>query len=133
MVARQVLETKKTLEARPSSTESPFQNRPGRRLSFNNVLLLLMMAVGAGVGLLITNALRVPAVMMELDAWFGKPSRPVDTAEGREAQVVFVLFCYVGPLLLGLLLRSLQVGIDWIDRRSRLRTDQEDEAFRMSD
>jgi hypothetical protein len=94
---------------------------------------LLLMAVGAGFALLLYNAMRVPAIWIELDAWMGKPSRPADLADGREAQVVFVLFCYSAPLLLGLLLHSVQLGISWIERRGRLVRAKEDEQFRMSD
>jgi hypothetical protein len=111
--------------------ESPFLQQSQQRLSFSTVLLLLLMVVGAGVGLLIYNAMNVPAITTEIDAWLGRPSKSVDTADSREAQITFVLFCYSAPLVLGILVNGLHHAINYFDRRAQQREAVEDEAFRM--
>ncbi len=111
--------------------ESPFLKPFQPKLSFTTVLLLLLMVVGAGVGLLVYNALNVPAITTELDAWLGRQSKSVDTADSREAQITFVLFCYSAPLLLGILVNALHMGVNFLDQRTKERHNQEDEEFRM--
>lgn len=89
------------------------------------------MVVGAGVGLLIYNAMSVPAITTELDAWLGRQSKSVDVADSREAQITFVLFCYSAPLLLGIFVNTLHLALNILDRRTRVRERLEDEEFRM--
>ncbi len=89
------------------------------------------MVVGAGVGLLIYNAMSVPAITTELDAWLGRQSQSVDMADGREAQITFVMFCYSAPLLLGILVNTLHLGINFLESRFRERQSEDDEEFRM--
>ena len=91
------------------------------------------MVVFAGFSLLIYNAMNVPAITNELDAWLGRQSRTVNTADSREAQIVFVMFCYSAPLLLGILVHGLHQVINFFDRRMRDRELEEDQAFRMTD
>ncbi len=93
--------------------------------------MLLLMVIGAGVAMLVYNAMQVPAVTAELDAWLGRQTRVVNAADGREAQIVFILFCYSAPLMLGILVHSLHLLVNFMDR-TPTRTD-EDEQFRMSD
>ena len=112
--------------------DSPFLQVKPRRLSFSSVLILLLMVVFAGLGLLIYNALNVPAITHELDAWLGRQSKTVDTADSREAQIIFVLFCYAAPLMLGILVHGLHQAINFLDRRRRHREREEDAAFRMT-
>lgn len=95
--------------------------------------MLLLMVVFAGFSLLIYNAMNVPAITNELDAWLGRQSRTVNTADSREAQIVFVMFCYSAPLMLGILVHGLHQGINFLDRRMRDRELEEDESFRMTD
>ena len=104
-----------------------------QRLSFSSILILLLMVVFAGLGLLIYNAMNVPAITNELDAWLGRQSKTVDSADSREAQIVFVMFCYAAPLMLGILVHALHQVINFFDRRMRDRERYEDEAFRMID
>jgi hypothetical protein len=104
-----------------------------QRLSFSSILILLLMVVFAGLGLLVYNAMNVPAITNELDAWLGRQSKTVDKADSREAQIVFVMFCYSAPLLLGILVHGLHQVINFFDRRFREREKKEDEAFRMTD
>ena len=104
-----------------------------RRLSFSSILILLLMVVFAGLGLLVYNAMNVPAITNELDAWLGRQSKTVNTADSREAQIVFVMFCYAAPLMLGILVHGLHQVINFFDRRLRQREREEDEAFRMTD
>ncbi len=91
------------------------------------------MVVSAGLGLLIYNAMNVPAITNELDAWLGRQSKTVDTADSRKAQIVFVMFCYAAPLMLGILVHALHQVINFFDRRMREREHKEDDAFRMTD
>jgi hypothetical protein len=112
-------------------TDSPFLKQTEQRLSFTTVLLLLLMVVGAGVGLLVYNALSVPAITTELDAWLGRQSKSVATADSREAQITFVLFCYSAPLLLGILVNALHQAFNYWDRQLRDRQSSEDDEFRM--
>ena len=104
-----------------------------QRLSFSSILILLLMVVFAGLGLLIYNAMNVPAITNELDAWLGRQSKTVNSADSREAQIVFVMFCYAAPLMLGILVHALHQVINFFDRRMRERQRSEDEAFRMID
>jgi hypothetical protein len=113
--------------------ESPFAQLQPRRLSFSSILILLLMVVFAGLGLLIYNAMNVPAITNELDAWLGRQSKTVNTADSREAQIIFVMFCYAGPLMLGILVHGLHQAINFFDRRMRQREQDEDDAFRMTD
>jgi sterol desaturase/sphingolipid hydroxylase (fatty acid hydroxylase superfamily) len=101
------------------------------RLSFGTVLILQLMVVGAGIGLLVFYAMRVPAITSEINAWLGRPNPAVDSASGRVAQVTFVLFVYTAPLALGILVYFLHLMINWIDRRTRTLQQVEDEEFRM--
>ncbi len=91
------------------------------------------MVVFAGLGILIYNAMHVPAITNELDAWLGRQSKTVETSESREAQIVFVMFCYAAPLMLGILVHGLHQLINFLDRRMRDREREEDDAFRMTD
>jgi uncharacterized membrane protein AbrB (regulator of aidB expression) len=113
--------------------ESPFLKPAPRQMSFTMVLLLLLMVIAAGLGLLIYNALRVPAVTMELDAWLGRQSKVIDTADGREAQIVFVMFCYSAPLILGILVYTFHQLINFFENLRAQREIVEDERFRMTD
>jgi sterol desaturase/sphingolipid hydroxylase (fatty acid hydroxylase superfamily) len=115
----------------PPQADSPFMKPEAVRLSFGTLLILLLMVVGAGVGLLIFYAMRVPAITSEINAWLGRPNPAVDSASGRVAQVTFVLFVYTAPLGLGMLVYFMHFGINWIDRRLRSRDQAEDEEFRM--
>lgn len=91
------------------------------------------MVVAAGCGLLIYNAMNVPAITNELNAWLGRQSKTVNTADSREAQIVFVMFCYSAPLMLGILVHGLHRVINILDRRMRERELAEDSAFRMTE
>jgi uncharacterized membrane protein len=113
-------------------SDSPFLQVQPRRLSFSSVLILLLMVVFAGLSLLIYNALNVPAITHELDAWLGRQSKTVETADSRESQIIFVMFCYAAPLMLGILVHALHQTVNFLDRRSRWRDREDDEAFRMS-
>ncbi len=90
------------------------------------------MVVFAGVSLLFYNALNVPAITNELDAWLGRQSKTVETADSRESQIIFVMFCYSAPLMLGILVHTLHLVINFFDRRQRERDREDDEAFRMT-
>lgn len=113
--------------------DSPFLKVQPRKLSFSSILILLLMVVFAGMGLLVYNALNVPAITNELDAWLGRQSKSVETADSREAQIIFVMFCYSAPLMLGILVHSLHMVINFFDRRQRELDREDDEAFRMTD
>lgn len=112
---------------------SPFLQTQPRRLSFSSILILLLMVVFAGLGLLIYNAMNVPAITNELDAWLGRQSKTVDTADSRESQIIFIMFCYAAPLMLGILVHGLHQVINFFDQRMRARDHEEDDAFRMSE
>ncbi len=116
-----------------ASTEarSPFRAPGRRRFGFGTKLIMMLMVVAAGFGLLVYNALRVPDVSAELNAWLGRPDAGGDAADGRRLQLMFALFCYTGPLALGLLVSLLHGAIAWLEsRRDRARA-REDEPFRM--
>ena len=115
------------------NVDSPFLKQQPRRLSFSSILILLLMVVFAGMGLLIYNALNVPAITNELDAWLGRQSKTVETADSRKAQIIFVMFCYSAPLMLGILVHALHGIINFFDRRQQELDSQDDEAFRMTD
>ena len=116
-----------------SNVDSPFIKTQPRRLSFSSILILLLMVVFAGMSLLVYNALNVPPRSHnELDAWLGRQSKTVETADSRESQIIFVMFCYSAPLLLGILVHTLHVIINFFDRRQRRIDNDDDEAFRMT-
>lgn len=113
------------------AVESPFMKPQVVRLGFGTILMLLLMVVGAGVGLLIYYAMRVPAITSELNAWLGRPNPVADNAEGRAAQVTFILFVYTAPLGLGMLVYLMHFLVNWLDQRTRRYEEASDEAFRM--
>lgn len=118
----------------PEQVDSPFRKREPVRLGFGMMLILLLMVVSAGVGLLIFNAMRVPAITSELNAWLGiTTSSDSDPTDARKAQVVFALFLYTAPMGLGIFVYWLHYLINWIDRRSqaKFRQEYEEEQFRM--
>jgi sterol desaturase/sphingolipid hydroxylase (fatty acid hydroxylase superfamily) len=115
-----------------SSVDSPFMKVQVARLSFTTLLIMLLTVVGAGIGLLIFYALRVPAITAELNAWLGWSSPVADTGQGRAAQVVFILFVYTAPLGLGIVVYFLHYLVSWLDHLNRARESAEDEPFRMS-
>lgn len=101
------------------------------RLGFGTMIILLLMVVGAGVGLLIFFAMRVPALTTELNAWLGRTSENVDPDAARLAQLKFALIVYTAPLALGMLVYFLHFLINWIDRWTKDREAPEREEFRM--
>lgn len=113
------------------TTESPFMQSQPVRLSFGTMMLLLLMVVGAGVGLLFYYALQVPAITQELNAWLGRPDAVVDRGDARRAQVTFALFVYSAPLALGLFVVAVHCIVNWLNRFGRSRASQDDEPFRM--
>lgn len=115
----------------PSQTPaaSPFQQRAQVRLGFGTMVILLLMVVGAGVGLLIYYAMRVPAITSEVNAWLGRAPQPVDTQDARLVQLKFALFLYTAPLGLGMLVYFLHFAVNWIDRR--LKSPAENDEYRM--
>lgn len=115
-----------------SNVDSPFLQTQPRRLSFSTILILLLMVVFAGVSLLVYNAMNVPAITNEIDAWMGRQSKSVETADSREAQITFVIFCYSAPLLLGILVHTLHSIINFFDRRQKAMEQDEDDTFRMT-
>ena len=92
---------------------------------------MLLMVVGAGVGLLVYYALRVPAITSEINAWLGRPDAVVDRGDARQAQVIFALFVYTAPLALGMFVYLLHYVINWLDRLTRRAQQDESEEFRM--
>lgn len=113
-------------------TDSPFGSAAPVRLGWGTMMLMLLTVVGAGVGLLVYYALRVPALTSEVNAWLGRPDLVVDQAEGRRAQLVFALFVYTSPLALGIFVYVLHFLLNWFDRQSRLRRQaSSEEPFRM--
>lgn len=91
---------------------------------------MLFTTVAAGVGLLVYNAFKVPAITSELNAWFGISTPPVDVAESHKAQIIFVLFCYSAPLLLGIFVNFFHQIVVLLNRYTAP-DDQEDDPFRM--
>lgn len=112
---------------------SPFRKREPIRIGFGTMMLLLLMVVGAGLGLLIYYALRVPAITSEINAWLGRPDAPFDQVDARRAQVTFALFVYTAPLALGMLVYLLHFIINWVDRLVRRRSQVDDREFQMED
>ena len=112
-------------------TDSPFAPPRKVRLSFGTLMLMLLTVVGAGVGMLIYYALRVPAITTELYAWLGRPVVSVDSAQARQAQVVFALFVYTAPMALGILVYGLHHLLNWLDRAMRDRQPATEDEFRM--
>ena len=97
------------------------------------MLLLLLMVVGAGLGMLIVYALRVPAFTSELNAWLGRTDVDVDLANARQAQLIFALFTYSAPMGLGILVFLLHYVLNKLERFTRVSAGQQDEddEFRM--
>jgi sterol desaturase/sphingolipid hydroxylase (fatty acid hydroxylase superfamily) len=96
------------------ATESPFRQPSTVRLSFGTMLILLLMVVGAGVGVLLYFAFRVPAITTEINAWLGRPDTNVDRGDARRAQLVFALFVYTAPLALGILVYVAHFFVNWL-------------------
>lgn len=111
--------------------ESPFRKRQPVRLSFGTMLMLLLMVVGAGVGLLVYYALRVPAITQELNAWLGRPDAVIDPGDARRAQVTFALFVYTAPLALGIFVMVVHFVINWLSRFGSSSADGDEDPFRM--
>lgn len=112
------------------STESPFLKSGARGQTFEFTTLLLLTVVGAGIGLLILYASRVPILVTEAKAWIGQPSSSYNPASSRRSQVIFILVCYTAPLGLGLLVSLMHVGLNWLNQRWR-QIDRDDERFKM--
>lgn len=110
--------------------ESPFQKQEQVRLSFSLLVVLLLMVVGAGTALLLYSAMKVPAITNEFNSWLGRTGQEVDLKEARRAQLIFAMYLYSAPLALGMLVFSLHRFVNFLDRRSRKAT-PEDDAFRM--
>ncbi len=110
--------------------ESPFMQRQPVRLSFSTMLIFLLMVVGAGIGILLYYAFRVPAITAELNAWFGRPDVDIDRGDARRAQVTFALFVYTAPLALGILVYLAHFVVNWLNRATAERSES-DEQFRM--
>lgn len=123
--------TRLTFMKPPPTTSSPFMQSPPLRFSFSTIMIMLLMVVGAGIGLLIYYALQVPAITSEFNAWLGRPNPVVDTAEGRSAHVIFLLVVYSAPLALGMLVYLLHYGLSLLDSWTRFRSRADDEPFRM--
>jgi hypothetical protein len=111
--------------------DSPFLQAAPLKLGFGTVMLMLLTVVAAGAALLVWYALQVPAITSELNAWLGRPNPVVDTAEGRRAQVIFLLVVYSAPLALGIMVYMLHYFLAWLNRWSQTREDADDEPFRM--
>lgn len=77
------------------------------------------MVVGAGVGMLLYLAVRVPAVSTELRSYFGLTEVVVDTESARKAHVIFVIFLYTAPLGLGMFVYLLHHLVNWLARLTR--------------
>lgn len=116
---------------RRAQTESPFARPQVVRLGFGTVMLMLLTVVGAGIGLLIYYALRVPAITTELYAWLGRPVVAVDSGDARRAQVIFALFVYTAPLALGIFVNGLHFVVNQLDRFTRERPTADEDEFRM--
>ena len=100
------------------------------RLGFGTMMLMLLTVVGAGIGLLLYYAFRVPAITTELNAWFGRPDTVVDRGDARRAQLTFALFVYTAPLALGIFVYGVHFVVNLINRNARVEQDN-DEPFRM--
>lgn len=111
--------------------DSPFRSPQPVQLGFSTLMIMLLMVVGAGIGLLGYYALRVPSITAEWNAWFGRPTSPNSRTDGRAEQVTFALFVYTAPLALGILVSFLHSAINWLDRRRKERASDEDDLFRM--
>ncbi|MEZ6136766.1 MAG: hypothetical protein R3C53_17870 [Pirellulaceae bacterium] len=109
--------------------ESPFLERQPVRLSFGTMLVLLLMVVGAGVGVLLFYAFRVPAITTEINAWLGRPDAMVDQADARRAQLVFALFVYTAPLALGIFVYLAHLLVNWVSVVTEPK--RESDEFRM--
>ena len=77
------------------------------------------MVVGAGIGMLLYLAIRVPAVSSELRSYFGLTEVVVDTEAARKAHIIFVTFLYTAPLGLGIFVYLLHHLINWLSRVSQ--------------
>ncbi|MCA9132796.1 MAG: hypothetical protein KDA45_06565 [Planctomycetales bacterium] len=95
------------------------------------MMLMLFMVVAAGLSLLIYYAIRVPAILSEVNAWLGQPNPAGDSAAGRAAQVTFLLFVYTAPLALGILVYLLHFVLNGVDRWTRTREEADEAPFRM--
>lgn len=115
----------------PPKIDSPFLQAAPLKLGFGTVMLMLLMVVAAGAALLVWYALQVPAITSELNAWLGRPNPVVDTAEGRRAQVIFLLVVYSAPLALGIMVYTLHYLLAWLNHWSQTRDDADDEPYRM--
>ncbi len=115
----------------PSQVDSPFLQAAPVKLGFGTVMIMLLTVVGAGAALLIWYALQVPAITSELNAWAGRPNPVVDTAAGRRAQLVFLMFVYSAPLALGILVYMLHYWLQWLNRWRQSREGADDDLFRM--
>ena len=115
----------------PPKVSSPFMQTQPMRFSFGMIMIMLLMVVGAGVALLIYYAIQVPAITSEFNAWLGRPNPVVDTAEGRAAQVKFLLVVYSAPLVLGLLVYLLHYVLAFFEAWTQTGRDANDEPFRM--
>lgn len=115
----------------PPKVASPFMQAEPMRFGFGTMMIMMLTVVGAGIGLLIYYAIHVPAIMSEFNAWMGRPNPVVDTAEGRAAQVKFVLVVYTAPLGLGILVYALHYAVRQLDRWTQRREQADDEPFRM--
>ncbi len=113
------------------TTQSPFMKRQPVRLSFGTMLMMLLMVVGAGVGLLIYYAMQVPAITQELNAWMGRPDVAVDRGDARRAQVTFALFVYTSPLAMGILVVIVHYIVNWLSKVAQAADTEDDEPFRM--
>lgn len=111
--------------------DSPFMQTQPLRFSFSTILIMLLMVVGAGVGLLIYYALQVPAITSEINAWMGLPNPVVDSAAGRAAQVKFLLVVYSAPLVLGLLVYLMHYLLTILEKWNRRDREAHDDPFRM--
>ena len=100
------------------------------RLSFGTMMIMLLMVIGAGVGLLIYYAMRVPAITTELNAWLGRPDAVVDRGDARRAQVTFALCLYIAPLALGIFVYLVHFGVNWLNKLTAPEREA-DEQFRM--
>lgn len=110
--------------------ESPFMKRETVRFSFGTMLILLLMVVGAGVGVLLYYAFRVPAITSELNAWLGRPDADINRGDARRAQVTFALFVYTAPLALGIFVYLAHGVVNWLNKVTRPSSDSDDQ-FRM--
>lgn len=112
--------------------DSPFMQTQPLRFSFSTLMIMLLMVVGAGVGLLLYYALQVPAITAELYAWLGLPNPVVAEEQSRAAHVKFLLVLYSAPLLLGLFVYCLHYALSWVQQWSESSSDHQDDAFRMN-